>query len=699
MSEKKSSGKMLFGSLIILVLVAGLSFGAYKLIDHFNGKSSSISSKLSTCELTYYIDGAKVGSNKAYTDEVQTEETAAQKDAKKTSNHFASLIQPGENNLANNFDGTEYIGWYSDEACSSAKLMSSAKFFSESTKLYGKKFTIDKTGKYFTTQDSNGGVIITGYTTNEFPCVFIPEKINGKNVVGISVSPSPFYNHQEITAVFIPKTFTKIEQDYFEACNTLGDVYYYNNIDGWLTLIKNTNENLLNQYTRANESQKRYLHLANDKGYYNVQDHNATKIDYTVPTSITSLPAYAFSEWKIFKSITLPAGLTQIGSKAFFKNYYLESATFSNNLSKWCQIDFADVDATPMRYAKKLYLSDGKDLYAYSTFNIPEDITQIKKSTFLHFANLKSITIPSNITKIDDYAFFGHSDTFTMDIPYSVKYLGKLISNVRDIDETRKSNVINVEFKYHGTLYDWLKINFSGDSPSRELNINKNYGIEIGKGLLYLKKDTATTDTDDDYYCLNKQTEITIPSGITTIPGGAFSCFVGTQAYNASSGSATGTKVKINIPEGVTKIGRYAFDYFLMLDDIVIPNSVTEIGEGAFENCLNIGSITFKDVDQSQLKTIGMAAFNECREITSFTIPSGVTSIGKHAFLFCNSLTSVRFSDTTHNWQVKGSQSNAAVETISVATPATNALYLKTDETKSYCHHKWVREDFSYGQE
>ena len=39
------------------------------------------------------------------------------------------------------------------------------------------------------------------------------------------------------------------------------------------------------------------------------------------------------------------------------------------------------------------------------------------------------------------------------------------------------------------------------------------------------------------------------------------------------------------IPEGVTKIGKWAFYYCSSLTSITIPDSVTEIGEWAFDKC------------------------------------------------------------------------------------------------------------------
>ena len=70
----------------------------------------------------------------------------------------------------------------------------------------------------------------------------------------------------------------------------------------------------------------------------------------------------------------------------------------------------------------------------------------------------------------------------------------------------------------------------------------------------------------------------------------------------------------MTIPNSVTSIGDYAFDWCSGLTSVTIPNSVTSIWEGAFENCSGL---------------------------TSVTIGNSVTSIGKEAFYRDSSLTSV----------------------------------------------------------
>ena len=98
-----------------------------------------------------------------------------------------------------------------------------------------------------------------------------------------------------------------------------------------------------------------------------------------------------------------------------------------------------------------------------------------------------------------------------------------------------------------------------------------------------------------------------------------------------------GSDTNITIPEGVTSIGRRAFEKNGRLRSITIPSSVTSIGEGAFYECYNLSSITIP----SSVTYIGEWAFYYCWSLTSITIPSSVTYIGSSAFYKCSRLTNI----------------------------------------------------------
>jgi len=130
---------------------------------------------------------------------------------------------------------------------------------------------------------------------------------------------------------------------------------------------------------------------------------------------------------------------------------------------------------------------------------------------------------------------------------------------------------------------------------------------------------------------LNNNEVINIPYGVTSIGRYAFK-------------DCTGLK-SVTIPDSVTNIGQYAFGYCSGLTSVTIPDSVTNIGQYAFGYCSGLTSVTIPD----SVTSIGEGAFYVCSGLTSVTIPDSVTSIGGYAFSGCSGLTSVTIPDSVTN--------------------------------------------------
>jgi hypothetical protein len=93
----------------------------------------------------------------------------------------------------------------------------------------------------------------------------------------------------------------------------------------------------------------------------------------------------------------------------------------------------------------------------------------------------------------------------------------------------------------------------------------------------------------------------------------------------------------VQIGDGVTRIGSYAFWECTSLTSVTIPDSVTRIGDYSFYTCKSLTSVTIPD----SVTSIGMGAFEYCDSLTSATIGNSVTSIGTFAFSDCNRLENI----------------------------------------------------------
>ena len=93
----------------------------------------------------------------------------------------------------------------------------------------------------------------------------------------------------------------------------------------------------------------------------------------------------------------------------------------------------------------------------------------------------------------------------------------------------------------------------------------------------------------------------------------------------------------VAIPDSVTDIGDYAFEYCCSLSNMVIPNSVTSIGDYAFYGCRSLSNIVIPD----SVTKIGDYTFSVCSSLSKIVIPNSVTKIGDYAFSVCSSLSKI----------------------------------------------------------
>ena len=160
--------------------------------------------------------------------------------------------------------------------------------------------------------------------------------------------------------------------------------------------------------------------------YYKDDDWSNSKIYYTSNDVIDS---YAFKDCRGLTSLTLPAGITEIGDYAFWGCWGLTSL----NLSDGIITSIGSYAFHGCRGLTSLNLPAGITSigsYAFygcsglTSLTLPVGIAYIGYSAFYDCSGLTSLNLPAGITSIGDRAFKGCSGLTSLTLPAGITSIG-----------------------------------------------------------------------------------------------------------------------------------------------------------------------------------------------------------------------------------------------------------------------------------
>ena len=349
-------------------------------------------------------------------------------------------------------------------------------------------------------------------------------------------------------------------------------------------------------------------------------------VNVIIPDSVTSIGSYAFANCRDLVDITIGSSVASIGSSAFNGCNSLTSAYYTGDVAGWCAITFENPSANPLYNTKNFYI---KNKIA-TELTIPASVTEIKRYAFAYCDSITTVTIESGVTYIAANAFYYCRNLSDITIPASV-------TEISNRAFSGCSNLTNVY--YTGDIADWCAIIFASNDSNPLYHADNLYINNVFiKGELTIPEGISNI-CDYAFYNYSNITGITVPDSVTEIGNAAF------QGCNRiASVHYTGNIAgwcNVVFADAYSNPLYYAAELYangtLVEGDLIIPDGVTGIGKYAFENYRRLTSVTLSD----DVTVIGVSAFEYCSGLTSVTIGSGVTSIENYAFSDCLKLAEV----------------------------------------------------------
>ncbi len=304
-----------------------------------------------------------------------------------------------------------------------------------------------------------------------------------------------------------------------------------------------------------------------------------------IPDSVTTISGRAFDGCKSLTKIFIPASVYAIEFSAFDDCSKLEKFEVAQDNPTYCSVD-------GVAYSKNMFI-----LYKcppsapFTSYDIPDSVRIIGPSAFEGCTSLRQVTIGKGVAYMQSGVF---QECKSLSLVHynatSCLSAGGMFPIFRGCDSLRKVVIGNNVVELPDDLFILCE-------ELSEVNIPESI-TTIGNGVFRL---------------CSKLSHLYIPHSVSTIGIHAFStdgpvniemaednpyyCVIGnalyskdmTQLYQVAGGD--NSLESFVIPDGVTHIGDYAFEWCDFLHSVTIPDSVIYIGKNAFSAAFGPESI------------------------------------------------------------------------------------------------------------
>lgn len=420
---------------------------------------------------------------------------------------------------------------------------------------------------------------------------------------------------------------------------------HYNNLP-----IKEISDNAFTYYSIYGKAKNQVIKEVRLPEYLESIGSNAfagcveiSAIDF--PETLIEINERAFVDCLKLNDFTLPNTLEKLGTDAFantkWLNEHAKGSIIKDNvfvlhndnnenvaIPKSCRF-IADSAFFYNKNVKSVYIPNGIKLGAkifqassIQSVRLPDDLFIIPQLSFFGCTNLREITIPREISAIEDGAFMGTSIN-SVDLPNTIQSIGaRAFAKTLITTATMFQNISYGEGVFSGCK-NLVKATVN-------LKILPKETFSECTSLVLVELSDNTEIIDNAFKNCVSLKEITLPENIKSVNGAFYGC--------------ESLKCLI-LPDGISEISDNTFSDCTMLESVVLPNGISEIRNGLFSGCTELRSVTLPD----SLNEIDCSAFSGCTELETITFSKNLQSIEDYAFMNCSKINTITISKSLKN--------------------------------------------------
>lgn len=333
-------------------------------------------------------------------------------------------------------------------------------------------------------------------------------------------------------------------------------------------------------------------------------EYRGTAQSVHIPPDVATIETLSNTPCPSITEVYLHEAVACVGWNAFVNCTSLKTISVSADNPSYKSIDGV------------LYTKDGSAVVCYpqasprTEYALPDTVKEIGWGAFYGCSNLKTIHLPDSVAVIGAAAFTGCSNLEALALPDSVQEIGMgAFSHCTGLTAMHLPDSVKESAPFV----------FSGCSGLKKLYLSHNTVLDETAfascpeqpELIYT--DEATADTSD----------FVIRDGIL-------------KQY-------TGEAAVVTVPQGVTVIGRGAFQDHETITEVHLPDSLSTIGSNAFKGCTNLTKVNIPD----SVTDLQYGAFYACHGLAEIRIPPSVRLLRGGTFAWCTKLEKVYLSRNT----------------------------------------------------